>query len=98
MANNRMQLYCQKCLELRIIAKYYPTQWYCNNEAENPIHEFLVTHSKQCWEEDPEADHMGGEKMFGFRTENEDDGYISDYGEKPYKLIPNSDLVHTKGQ
>ena len=48
---------------------------------------FLVKHSKTCWEEDPEADHLSGEKMFGFRTESDEDGFISDYGERPYKLL-----------
>lgn len=52
MANNRLQIYCKKCLEMQCIAKYYPGGWYCNNPTDNPIHDFLITHSDKCWQED----------------------------------------------
>jgi len=92
MANNRMQIYCKKCLEMKPIAKYYPTEWYCQNADENPINDFLTKHSESCWKNDENADHLGGEGMFGFRTENDEDkdGFISDYRKEPYKLIKES--------
>ena len=64
------------------IAKYYPTEWYCNAPHLNPIDYFLVQHSKSCWENDPKADHGGGTNMFGFRTENDEDGFMSDYRDR----------------
>lgn len=91
MANNRMQIYCKKCLELQCISKYYPCEWYCQNgDNSNPMHEFLLKHSEECWK-DEDFDHMTGCEMFGFRTECDDDEYFSNYKERPYKLIKKDD-------
>ena len=77
MANNRLQIYCKKCLGFANFAKYYPsTGWYCKDRDKNPINDFLMIHSENCYGMVGENE---GDDMFGFRTENDDDGFISDY-------------------
>lgn len=82
MANNRMHIYCTTCLELQVIAKYYPAEWYVHTEdLASRLTEFLDKHNKTC--------HKGfdGEGMFGLRTENDDDGFITDYSGQQFKVI-----------
>ena len=86
MANNHLLLYCKKCLECTIIAKYYPIQWYCGNEEDNPIHDFLVEHSEKCWEKDEKVDVHFGTNMFDFKTVLDDDKFEVDFSKRPYKL------------
>jgi len=82
-----MQIYCKKCLELKCIAKYYPTEWYCNSNKGGIIQDFLTEHCSRCWNDKGKLkDVFGGTDMFGFRTELSDDDFISDYNTKPYKL------------
>lgn len=79
MANNRMQIYCKKCLAVIYIAKYYPVCWYCNGEDKDNgkyLNEFLTKHSSECFENDENADRQWGENMFGFRTEQSDDEFM----------------------
>jgi hypothetical protein len=89
MANNRLQIYCKKCLEMATFAKYYPYGWYCNSAEATGIlvNLFLEGHSN-CWKAEEVGKNEGAE-MFGFRTENDEekDGYGSDYSKKPFKLF-----------
>lgn len=88
MANNRIQLYCTKCLELVSIAKYYPTAWVAIRNADIEMNDFFEYHEKKCFLSQKENWNNGewGDNMFKFRTENDEDGFISDYSDKIYKL------------
>jgi hypothetical protein len=87
MANNRFQIYCKKCLEVVPFSKYYPVSWAGVNKK--VMDAFLEEHDNKCWANNKDADLDGGTNMYGFRTENDEDidGFISDYREKPYKLL-----------
>jgi hypothetical protein len=84
MANNRLQIYCVKCKEVKCLAKYYPIDWTVPEDIGKHINEFISQHQK-CFES--QEDQMWGTDMFKFRTEMDDDGFTNDYREKPYKLI-----------
>jgi hypothetical protein len=81
MANNRMQLYCKKCLEAFALAKYYPISWGAANSQDH-LNNFFEKHAKSCPAD--ENQEMGGENMFGFRTENDEDEFITCF--EPYRI------------
>lgn len=92
MANNKLQIYCKKCMQFSVLAKYYPVSW--DGFFVKNYEEFVIDHQKKCFddawarEEKVEADLGFGTGMFGFRTEMDEDGLCSDYHETPCKLIP----------
>ncbi|MBU1349286.1 hypothetical protein KJ781_04435 [Patescibacteria group bacterium] len=87
MANNRMQIYCKKCLEVLNFAKYYPVAWGVHNDVGESFNEFFEKHDTNCWKEESEGSDLSwGEGMYGLREENDDDGYFCDYRERPYKI------------
>lgn len=72
MANNRAQIFCKKCLSVEPFMKYYPGGWFSTGSN---LDDWLDIHN-QCHEQD-----MGGESHYGFRTEIDEDQYISDYSD-----------------
>jgi len=87
MANNRLQIYCVECLGMKCINKYYPVDWSFPDDVGMHINTFLEEHL-DCFLKSKE---LGvGTNMFKFRTECDDDGFISDYSKRPYKLITNN--------
>lgn len=86
MANNKMQIYCTDCHEAVAIAKYYPGDWTINNDnlvAELNI--FFSEHLARCFKKIDRSRLMWGENMFGFRTENDDDGFQTAFD--PFRIV-----------
>jgi len=83
MANNRMQIYCKKCLEAVVIAKYFPLSWYMQNN-EDHFNEFFEKHNACFINGKEDHDEQWGTEMYGFRTENDDDGYMTAF--EPYRI------------
>ena len=96
MANNRAQLYCKICLEVLHLGKYYPTDldggsgWGLRIDETN-FDEFDAKHCKCFCENIDKIDHLGGEGMYGFRTENDEaiDGFCTAFN--PHRLIKRND-------
>ena len=86
MANNRLQIYCKKCLEMAPLSKYNPIDWSGLNEER--YNEFVEEHTKKCYSGD-DFDKNFGCNMFGFRTEMDGDEFKSDYSQRPFKLLSN---------
>lgn len=82
MANNRMQLYCTKCLKAFVLAKYYPCEWY-TVQSSDLLNDFFDSHQSECFKE--ANDPMGGTGMFQVRTENDEDGFLTSFD--PYRII-----------
>lgn len=88
MANNRLQIYCVKCKEMQVLAKYYPIDWTVPDDIGHKINDFLGHHQK-CFLES--ADINFGTDMFKFRTEADEDGLVTDYRKEPYRVIEASE-------
>lgn len=95
MANNRLQIYCKLCDEMACLAKYYPVDWGGMNAK--TYDDFVEKHDKMCWSKGWEKDkhnfqNLGtGEGMYGFRTESDEDGLVSDYRTRPFRVIKKSE-------
>lgn len=73
MANNRAQIFCRKCLSVKPFLKYYPGGWFTTG---SDLDDWLDIHNEHHDQD------FGGENHYGFRTENDDDGFISDYSDR----------------
>ena len=83
MANNRMQLYCKKCLEAFSLAKYSPVSW--GTPVDNSyLNSFFEKHDACFMNAEEDFDVNGGCDMYGFRTENDEDGFITLFN--PYRI------------
>lgn len=83
MANNRLQIYCEQCREMKGLAKYYPVDWTVPEDIGRGINIFLEEH-KECFEKS--TDTSFGTGMFKFRTEMDEDGLISNYSQRPFRV------------
>jgi hypothetical protein len=83
MANNRMQIYCKKCLVAFTFAKYYPCSWFSSGSREG-LDDFFERHTETCVMKSDGIDESGGTDMFGFRTENDNDGFETAF--EPYRV------------
>lgn len=83
MANNRMILYCKRCLDFHVLGKYYPISW--TGPTSDTLHEFLITHS-DCFTDRDNDDLSCGTGMFGLTTEVDVDGVRINYATKRVEL------------
>ena len=85
MANNRMQLYCTKCLRAFVLAKYYPCEWY-TVQSMDALDDFFNLHQTECFKSGNDLEDVTeGTGMFRVRTEGEGDGFVTAFD--PYRIV-----------